>query len=106
MKPDPKRQRIALFGNFGTGNLGNEATLQAMLYNLRRYLPNAELSCICMRPENTASEHNISAVPIRARIPIWKKSSESSNEAEPAVEPNRWPKALAKLRRACGHING
>ena len=54
MRPDATRQRIALFGNFGTGNLGNEATLQAMLYNLRSHLPNAEISCICPGPENTA----------------------------------------------------
>ena len=39
MTLDATRQRIALFGIFGTGNLGNEATLQAMVYNLREHLP-------------------------------------------------------------------
>ena len=41
------RKKIALFGTFGTGNLGNECTLQAMLLNIRRRVPNAEVSCIC-----------------------------------------------------------
>ena len=72
MRPDATRQRIALFGNFGTGNLGNEATLQAMVCNLRVHMPNAEISCICPRPEDTALQYNISAVPIRAPFPIWK----------------------------------
>ena len=65
MSRDPTRRKIALFGVFGAGNLGNECTLHAMLYNLRRYLPNAEVLCICSGPENTASSLNISAFPIR-----------------------------------------
>src|SRR5215831_1249885 len=109
MRPDPTPRRIALFGNFGTGNLGNEATLHAMVYNLRRHLPNAEIGCICPGPENTASEYNISAVPIRAPFPIWKLSSASSKDDEQtggsngsvsgtAMEPHRWFKAFAGLR--------
>jgi polysaccharide pyruvyl transferase WcaK-like protein len=81
MRPAAMRQRIALFGNFGTGNLGNEATLQAMVYNLRRYLPNAEISCICPGPENTASQYNIFAVPIRVPFPIRKVSSGSNSNS-------------------------
>jgi len=109
MRPDATRQRIALFGNFGGGNLGNEATLQAMVYNLRRHMPNAEISCICLRPENTALQYNISAVPIRAPFPIWKlgvssKDDESQGSSRrsvsgTAVEPHRWSKAFAKLGR-------
>lgn len=59
--------RIALFGLFGAGNLGNECTLQAMLYNLRRRVPNAQISCICAGPEETASTYNIPAFSIRER---------------------------------------
>ena len=108
MRPDATRQRIALFGKFGTGNLGNEATLQAVLYNLRSHLPNAEISCICSGPEYTASQYNISAVPIRAPFSIWKQSNLSSRDAElsgasngsisaTATEPHQWIKAFAKL---------
>jgi polysaccharide pyruvyl transferase WcaK-like protein len=116
MRPDPTRQRIALFGNFGSGNLGNEATLQAMLYNLRRHLPNAEIKCICPEPENTALQYNISAVPIRAPFPIWKLVGVSNNDDEPgggssgtisatATEPHRRIRAFGKLRalRMCAY---
>jgi polysaccharide pyruvyl transferase WcaK-like protein len=109
MRADPARRKIALFGNFGTGNLGNDATLRAMVCNLRRRLPNVEITCICPGPENTASEYNISAVPVRASFPIWNLSV-SSKDDEPtagssrgvsrtASEPHRWFKAFAKLRR-------
>src|SRR6266849_9333613 len=84
MRLDAKGQRIALFGNFGTGNLGNEATLQAMVLNVRKYLPNAEISCVCPKPENTATQYNICAVPIRAPVPIWRLSSLSNRERKVA----------------------
>ncbi len=58
--------KIALFGTFGTGNLGNECTLQAMLFNIRRRIPNAQVSCICRNPEETAATHGIRALAIRA----------------------------------------
>jgi polysaccharide pyruvyl transferase WcaK-like protein len=60
-----KRRKIALFGTFGTGNLGNECTLQAMLFNIRRRVPNAQVSCICAGPEETALTYGIRALAIR-----------------------------------------
>jgi polysaccharide pyruvyl transferase WcaK-like protein len=103
MRADQVLRRIALFGNFGTGNLGNEATLQAMVYNLRKRLPNVEITCVCPGPENTASEYSISAVPIRASFPIFSVSSKADEPAggvsRTALEPHRWFKAFAKFRR-------
>src|SRR5437667_10401548 len=65
MSASAKPKKIALFGNFGTGNLGNECTLQAMLLNIRRRVPNAEVTCICMGAEETASTYGIRALAIR-----------------------------------------
>ncbi len=62
--------RIALFGNFGAGNLGNECTLQAMLLNLRRLLPAAEIICICSGPTEIAPAYNICAHPISAPVSV------------------------------------
>jgi len=62
-------RKIALFGTFGTGNLGNECTLQAMLFNIRRRVQNAQVSCICSNPEETASTHGIRALAIR-EVPL------------------------------------
>lgn len=109
------RPRITLFGNFGTGNLGNEATLRAMIYGLSKYVPDAEISCVCPRPENIASEYRISAFPIRAPFPFWKSpsfTSEDSAVAErkvggvPRAEPGWWFRVRLRLRewvRACAY---
>jgi polysaccharide pyruvyl transferase WcaK-like protein len=61
MEPDEARPKIALFGVFGAGNLGNECTLQALLHNLRRYVPKAEVHCICTGPEETLRNNDIAS---------------------------------------------
>ena len=63
-KTSRKQVKIALFGHFGTGNFGNESTVQAMLCNVRRLMPNAKISCVCSAPEIVTAEYKISAVPI------------------------------------------
>jgi len=68
MSPDHKGLKITLFGNFGSGNLGNDATLQAMVSNLRRYVPKAEIACVCTGPEHTVLTYNILAFPTRVAI--------------------------------------
>ncbi len=62
-----KPQRITLWGLFGQQNLGNECTLQAVHYNLQRFLPDADISCICSVPEETSARHKIPAFPIAER---------------------------------------
>jgi polysaccharide pyruvyl transferase WcaK-like protein len=59
--------RVAFWGNFGTGNWGNECTLQAIVHNTRRLLPDAELSCFCYRPEDTRWRHGLPSFPINDR---------------------------------------
>jgi polysaccharide pyruvyl transferase WcaK-like protein len=57
-----KCRKISLFGNFGTLNIGNECTLQAMIHNMRRMLPNADINCICSNPEDVKLRHKIAAI--------------------------------------------
>jgi polysaccharide pyruvyl transferase WcaK-like protein len=56
--------RIAFWGNFGTGNWGNECTLQALVHNTRRVAPGAVLSCFCYRPSDTLERHGLPSFPI------------------------------------------
>ena len=60
-------RKIAFYGLFGMQNWGNECTLQAVLYNVRRFLPSAELRCFCTDPDDTLRTHNIPAFPIASR---------------------------------------
>lgn len=68
--------RIALFGAFGAGNFGNDATLQAFHYHLHRLVPSAEFSCICTGPGAVAASYDIAAVPSRLSLAMrWAPRS-------------------------------
>ena len=61
-----KPRKICLFGMFGGGNFGNDASLESFLLFLREARPDAELSCICVDPETIGREHHIATTPISA----------------------------------------
>jgi polysaccharide pyruvyl transferase WcaK-like protein len=65
---------ITFFGNFGTMNYGNEATLLAILSRVRLLFPNCEFRCVCTTPENVIATHGIHAVPHTVRsVRIWDR---------------------------------
>jgi polysaccharide pyruvyl transferase WcaK-like protein len=88
-----KRPRIAFWGNFGTGNWGNECTLQAILSNARERVPQAELSCICSEPSDTVERHAVAAVPISY-----------TRRQGGAMQSRRIPKPFRALRRAAREL--
>ncbi|MBS0231896.1 MAG: polysaccharide pyruvyl transferase family protein [Proteobacteria bacterium] len=68
-----KAQRIALFGNFGSVNLGNEGSLDAMVRFLRSKRPEAEIICICRDPKRVSKNHSIATHPLKRlwTAPRW-----------------------------------
>src|SRR6266436_7141054 len=58
-----KPARISFYGNFGAGNLGNECTLQAIIEQILRRWPDAQLLCFCPNPQDVRTRHNIAAFP-------------------------------------------
>jgi polysaccharide pyruvyl transferase WcaK-like protein len=80
------RRKICLFGHFGSPNFGNEITLQAILFHLRRLLPESKVTCICTGPDALAATQKIETVPISRSF----------------VKPRELRGRLAKLlRRIC-----
>jgi len=72
-----KPSTISIFGNFGTQNLGNECTLQAVIHNVRQYVPDAPLRCICTDPEDTSRRYSIPAVAMSSGYGHREASSSS-----------------------------
>jgi polysaccharide pyruvyl transferase WcaK-like protein len=61
-----KPARISFYGNFGAGNLGNEATLQAVIEQILRRWPDGQLVCFCTNPQDVRTRHHIPALPMQA----------------------------------------
>ena len=62
----PGQQRVVLLGLFGCGNFGNDGSLEAMLNLLRRLRPDAQLICVCAKPDLIRDRFDVSALPISA----------------------------------------
>lgn len=77
---------LVLFGHFGVGNIGNDTTLEAMLYNIRRYQPAATVTCVCRGPRGIADRFGIAALPV-----------DSSEDRMPGESPKRQPGLLTKV---------
>lgn len=56
--------RVGLFGFLGSGNIGNDASMEAMLGYLRADHPGAIVDAMCMGPEQLRSRYAIAAIPL------------------------------------------
>jgi polysaccharide pyruvyl transferase WcaK-like protein len=57
--------RVGLFGYLGSGNIGNDASLEAMLKYLSADQPGAILDAMCSGPETVVDRYGIPAIPLR-----------------------------------------
>jgi polysaccharide pyruvyl transferase WcaK-like protein len=80
---------VALLGNFGNQNLGNEAVLSVFVDAIRTRRPDLRIVALSIDPEDTERRHGVSALPLRSG---WR------GVAEPAVEAAWLLRAIPRLR--------
>ncbi len=56
--------RVGIFGKVGAGNIGNDASMEAVLGYLRDHQPDAIADAMCTGPETVTSRYGIDAVPL------------------------------------------
>ena len=59
--------RVGLFGNLGSGNIGNDASLEAMLSYLRTEQPRAVVDAMCLGPDTVRDRYGIPAIALKAK---------------------------------------
>lgn len=97
-------KKISFFGHFGRNNFGNESTLQAILYNLRELVPDAQFSCICTGPVQAAETYKVASIPIESVVikpwPIRNQMVRLLRKIFVGIpsEMYRWLKAFHALR--------
>ena len=65
--------KIAFYGEFGTGNLGNDASLLAAVDALRTQDPDLEIICLCDATDVIAERYGFRTLPIR-KPASWERS--------------------------------
>jgi polysaccharide pyruvyl transferase WcaK-like protein len=58
-------RKIGLLNHIGGGNLGDDATQDAVIQNIKSRWPNSEIFLFSMNPADTRTRHGISSYPIR-----------------------------------------
>lgn len=58
-----KTMKIAVCGNYGAKNIGDEMILRGLLEALKNLVPNAEITVLSGDPMNTSQLHGVKAVP-------------------------------------------
>jgi polysaccharide pyruvyl transferase WcaK-like protein len=56
--------RVGLFGRLGSGNIGNDASMEAVLAYLRAEHPDAILDAMCGGPERLRDVYGITGIPL------------------------------------------
>jgi len=98
--PESARQRIAVLGNYGNRNLGDEATLQSVLQFVSQRCPGAKVWALSEYPAETRRRHGIEAVPSA----VDARDGESGDPTPPPRPPQRETSGLrgwlkARLQR-------
>ena len=73
--------RIALLHHTGSGNLGDQASVDAVIGNIRRRWPDSTIGLLSMNPSETARIHGVPSYPLRSYT--WEVGYTSA-----AREPN------------------
>ena len=100
MATEPKR--IGLFGMFGTGNIGNDGSLESMVRFLRRVAPEERLLCICGNPAAVEKAFGLEAVPIYHRPPRLSERRAAAFLQRAAGRATLWWHAVRHLQAAQG----
>lgn len=96
--------RIGLLHHLGFGNLGDEATLDAVLRNVRSRWPHAEIIAFSMNPSDTETRHGITSYALR---PCWRSHPVASTpRPSPSKVKNQIKQRLREYRALRALLRG
>jgi polysaccharide pyruvyl transferase WcaK-like protein len=87
--------RVGLFGLLGSGNIGNDASMESVLSFLNKHHPDAVIDAMCMGPERLKSEYGITAIPLQ-----WSRKYEQRAPRPVAIAAKMLSKGIDAFRTA------
>jgi polysaccharide pyruvyl transferase WcaK-like protein len=87
--------KIALLHHVGGGNLGDDATLDVVVHNIKRRWPHAVMVALSMNPGDTQKRHGIPSYPIRTKT--WSFGYDPARPEEASLKQT--VKALVSKHR-------
>jgi polysaccharide pyruvyl transferase WcaK-like protein len=95
----PPAQTVALLEHFGTGNLGDDTTVEAVVRQIASRWPDASIVALSLNPADTEARHGIRSYPIRRMVPTaeWWTPADSRGPAAGGTSLRARIKNAAKL---------
>jgi polysaccharide pyruvyl transferase WcaK-like protein len=87
--------RVGLFGLLGSGNIGNDISMQSVLVYLRASHPDAIIDAMCMGPKRVQDNAGIDAIPL-----LWYQRYEGRFSGIPAAALKVIGKGIDAIRTA------
>jgi polysaccharide pyruvyl transferase WcaK-like protein len=87
--------RVGLFGLLGSGNIGNDISMQSVLGYLRDSHPEAVIDAMCMGPDRVEADAGIDAIPLQ-----WSRRFEGRLSGLPAKVLKAAGKGIDAFRTA------
>jgi len=87
--------RVGLFGLLGSGNIGNDASLESVLRYLAAERPDAIVDAMCMGPERLRDHYGIEAIPLQ-----WSRKYEGRASGRMLIALKAAGKAADAVRTA------
>jgi len=87
--------RVGLFGLLGSGNTGNDVSMESVLAYIRREHPDAVVDAMCGGPEEVEAKYGIPAIPV-----LWYAGHERGGTGLVAVALKALGKVLDAVRTA------
>ncbi len=94
-QPIAAAPRVGLFGYLGSGNIGNDASMESVLRYLSADHPDAILDAMCMGPERLKGEYGIEAIPL-----LWYQKYEQQASGLTAIALKALGKGADAFRTA------
>jgi polysaccharide pyruvyl transferase WcaK-like protein len=73
--------RVGIFGKVGAGNIGNDASMEALLGYFRADHPDAVIDAMCTGPETLRTRYGIDAIPL-----FWHNKFEATGATSTALK--------------------
>jgi polysaccharide pyruvyl transferase WcaK-like protein len=80
--------RVGILGHVGNENLGDESIIAAVIQNIRRRFPDAEINGFTLKPDDTQARHGIVSFPIRQWAPSGQTDSAPEQFSTPEIQTN------------------
>jgi polysaccharide pyruvyl transferase WcaK-like protein len=87
-----------VYGLFGIGNTGNDATLDVTLAELKKHLPDVRFTVVAPEPQRVSADFGVACVPIRPEPERQRRMPAPARQL--TNEWVRWERARALLRTA------